>query len=150
VYGIGTFADETLGARSRIPRPVRKHQRPRRPLVAHATCYSRYHLRMAAITSPRLFHQAEANLSVSRSGLNTAIPEYDNACGVWWGLDITLYLRNGVIKGMDRIGYLIHSSSLHTAHRLGIMHPSLYTSTSPTLPNLQPSVLSSPTISPCL
>jgi hypothetical protein len=98
---MGTFADKSIGARSRIPRPVRKHQRPRRPLVAHAACHPRHHLRMAAITSPRLFHQAEADLSVSRSGLNTAIPEYDNACGVWWDLDITLYFRDGVIKGMN-------------------------------------------------
>lgn len=51
--------DNFTGTRSRVPRPVRNHKRTRRPMDHHPACRSRCHLRMAALSSPCLLHQAE-------------------------------------------------------------------------------------------
>jgi hypothetical protein len=51
------------GARSRIPRPVRTHERPRRPVDTHPARRPRRHLRMAAVASACVLHQTEAHVT---------------------------------------------------------------------------------------
>jgi len=51
-----------LGARSRIPRPVRTHQLARRQVDTYPALRSRRHLRVAAFALAGLLHQAEAYL----------------------------------------------------------------------------------------
>jgi len=53
------------GARSRIPRPVRTHQLPCRPLDTHPTRYSGCDMRLATIAFAGFLHQAEAYLESS-------------------------------------------------------------------------------------
>lgn len=70
------IANVHVGARSRVPRPVRDHQFPRRSVDTDSACCSRRHLRMAALALASILHQAEAYLEATTIGTR---PRLDRA-----------------------------------------------------------------------
>jgi hypothetical protein len=56
--------DSFLGTGSRVPRPVRDHKLPRRSMDDYTTRRSWCYLRVAALASAGILHQAEAYLDI--------------------------------------------------------------------------------------
>jgi hypothetical protein len=61
--------DGLTGTRSRVPRPVREHERARHPLDPDPIDRVGYHLRVAAVPSAVVLHQAEAHIDGAKDNL---------------------------------------------------------------------------------
>lgn len=86
-------ANNTTGARSRVSRSVRVYERPRRPLDTDSARCAWCDMRMAAIASTRLLHQAEAHLA----DLNSRLGGKSRQCHTMAGK--RLLLRLGALAG---------------------------------------------------